>query len=276
MSDSPAGRKAVNAHTTPFLPYDMEGPVQPEMSWLPVSYDDETEQGTYLMRMEPGAVTIAHDHAGMEEFLVLEGDLVDSDGTTFGPGDFVSYEAGTHHNSWTEGGCLIAVFEWREPELASARPGSRYDGDAGEADGLQRIFARPESATSQISVLRNEKGGVVRRPFSKLQALADCRQSPAGSRTRYRHAARAGLESLDARISCNGRGTERDSRQAPAHSVPGKLLRGGTAPSPLSDLTRATAASLPAVSDRTLVDSPTVGVTQGRLTDPPTCVDLAT
>ena len=28
-------RKAVYAHTTPFLPYDMEGPVQPEMSWLP-------------------------------------------------------------------------------------------------------------------------------------------------------------------------------------------------------------------------------------------------
>jgi hypothetical protein len=52
----------------------------------------------------------------MEEFLVLEGDLVDSDGTTFGPGDFVSYEAGTHHNSWTEGGCLIAVFEWRRPD----------------------------------------------------------------------------------------------------------------------------------------------------------------
>ena len=121
MSDSPAGRKSVNAHTTPFLPYDMEGPVQPEMSWLPVSYDAETEQGTYLMRMEPGAVTIAHDHAGMEEFLVLEGDLVDSDGTTFGPGDFVSYEAGTHHNSWTEGGCLIAVFEWRKPDVARRR-----------------------------------------------------------------------------------------------------------------------------------------------------------
>jgi anti-sigma factor ChrR (cupin superfamily) len=49
----------------------------------------------------------------MEEFLVIEGDLVDSDGTTFGPGDFVSYDAGTHHNSWTETGCLIAVFEWQ-------------------------------------------------------------------------------------------------------------------------------------------------------------------
>ena len=68
----------------------------------------------------------------MEEFLILEGDLVDSDGTKFGPGDFVSYEAGTHHNSWTEGGCLIAVFEWRKPdeqrrgrdEAAAKRPPS--------------------------------------------------------------------------------------------------------------------------------------------------------
>ena len=76
MNDTPAGRSAVNAHSTPFLPYDMEGPVQPEMSWLPVSYESETGQGTYLMRMQPGAVTIAHDHAGMEEFLILEGDLV--------------------------------------------------------------------------------------------------------------------------------------------------------------------------------------------------------
>jgi anti-sigma factor ChrR (cupin superfamily) len=113
MSDSPTGRTHVNAHTTPFLPYDMEGPVQPEMSWLPLSYDEQSGHGTYLMRMEPGAVTIAHDHPGMEEFLILEGDLVDSDGTTFGPGDFVSYAPGTHHNSWTKTGCLIAVFEWQ-------------------------------------------------------------------------------------------------------------------------------------------------------------------
>jgi len=108
-----AGRRVFNAYETPFLEYDLEGPVQPEMSWLPVSYDRESGQGCYLMRMQPGAVTIAHEHAGMEEFLVLEGDLVDSDGARFGPGDFVSYEAGTRHNSWTEGGCLLAVFEWR-------------------------------------------------------------------------------------------------------------------------------------------------------------------
>jgi anti-sigma factor ChrR (cupin superfamily) len=113
MSDPSASRTVVNAYSTTFLPYDLEGPLQPEMSWLPISYERDTGLGSYLMRMEPGAVTIERDHDVMEKFLVLEGDLVDSDGAVFGPGDFVSYEAGTRHNSWTERGCLIAVLEWR-------------------------------------------------------------------------------------------------------------------------------------------------------------------
>jgi anti-sigma factor ChrR (cupin superfamily) len=121
MSDS-SERRVVNAHTSLFLPYDLEGPVQPEMSWLPLSFDRDTQCGTYLMRMEPGAVTIEHDHPGMEEFLVIEGDLVDSDGAVFGPGDLVCYEAGTRHHSRTETGCLLAVFEWRRGESSrSAR-----------------------------------------------------------------------------------------------------------------------------------------------------------
>ena len=113
---SRAGRRVFNVHTTPFQEYDLEGPVQPEMSWLPVSYDRSTGQGCYLMRMEPGAVTIAHDHAGMEEFLIIDGELIDDDGAVFAAGDFVSYEADTHHNSRTETGCTIAVFEWRRRE----------------------------------------------------------------------------------------------------------------------------------------------------------------
>lgn len=115
MPEEREGRRIVNLHTTPFREYDLEGPVQPEMSWLPVSFDRHTGQGSYLMRMEPGAVTIAHDHPNMEEFLILEGELVDDDGTVFAPGDFVSYEPGTHHNSRTETGCVIAVLEWRRP-----------------------------------------------------------------------------------------------------------------------------------------------------------------
>jgi anti-sigma factor ChrR (cupin superfamily) len=82
---------------------------------MPISYDRATGQGCYLMRMEPGAVTIAHDHPGMEEFFIVDGELIDDDGAVFVAGDFVSYEAGSHPNSRTEIGCTIAVFEWRRP-----------------------------------------------------------------------------------------------------------------------------------------------------------------
>jgi anti-sigma factor ChrR (cupin superfamily) len=116
MSQDEAPGRQVRSTSDAFLPYDLEGPVQPEMSWLPISYDRATGQGCYLMRMKAGAVTLAHDHPGMEEFLILEGELTDSDGRVFRRGDFVSYAAGTRHHSRTETGCLIAVFEWRKPE----------------------------------------------------------------------------------------------------------------------------------------------------------------
>lgn len=115
MTKSVSGRRVVRIAETEFLPYDLEGPLQPEMSWLPISFDRRSGQGCYLMRMRPGAATIEHDHPGLEEFVVLDGELIDSDGAVFRAGDFVSYEAGTRHNSHTQTGCLIAVFEWRRP-----------------------------------------------------------------------------------------------------------------------------------------------------------------
>lgn len=111
MTQEPQARTVIDVHAATFRPYDMEGPLQPDITWLPISWDEASGQGSYLMRMEAGAVTLEHEHAGFEEFLILDGDLVDSDGTVFGPGQFVSYRGGTH-NSRTEGGCLIAVFEW--------------------------------------------------------------------------------------------------------------------------------------------------------------------
>lgn len=117
----------VRISAQPFQPYDLDGPLQPEMSWLSISYDRRSSTGCYLMRMAPGAVTIPHDHPGMEEFLMLEGELIDDDGAVFGPGDFVSYQPGTHHNSRTETGCLIAVFEWRRPAPAAAEAAEGRD-----------------------------------------------------------------------------------------------------------------------------------------------------
>jgi anti-sigma factor ChrR (cupin superfamily) len=112
MQDAASDLRRVVRTDAAFLPYDLEGPVQPEMGWLPLSYDRATQCGSYLMRMAPGARTLPHDHPGFEDFLILEGDLVDSDGTVFRAGDFVSYRPGTRHSSRSERGCLIAVCEW--------------------------------------------------------------------------------------------------------------------------------------------------------------------
>jgi anti-sigma factor ChrR (cupin superfamily) len=113
MSGKDGDRQIVAAESATYLPYDLEGPVQPEIAWHPVSYDRERGEGSYLMRLKPGARTIPHEHRGFEDFLILEGELTDSDGRVLRKGDFVSYRPGSHHNSWTDKGCLIAVFEWR-------------------------------------------------------------------------------------------------------------------------------------------------------------------
>ncbi|MEX2648678.1 MAG: cupin domain-containing protein [Alphaproteobacteria bacterium] len=115
-------RRIVRTGEAELGPYDMEGPVQPDMAALYLSYDKATAEGCYLMRMDPGAVTIPHDHAGFEDFLVLDGALVDSDGTVFRAGDAVSYAPGTHHNSWTTTGCTLIGFDWR-PRPPSPRGG---------------------------------------------------------------------------------------------------------------------------------------------------------
>ena len=112
-------RSIVNVYEASFEPYDLEGPVQDDMSVLSVSYSPETRRGVYVIRVEPGAATIPHVHECMEEFLILEGELIESDGTVLKKGDFASYRPGTRHNSRTETGCLLVGVDWDPPELAS-------------------------------------------------------------------------------------------------------------------------------------------------------------
>ena len=113
MSSGSRQRRIVQTKTARFRTYDMEGPVQPEMSLLALSFDDRTSLGTYLMRMDLGAGTIPHTHRHREEYMVLEGHLIEDDATVLGPGDYVCFEEGSQHNSRTEDGCLLIVFEWR-------------------------------------------------------------------------------------------------------------------------------------------------------------------
>lgn len=114
-----------------FRPFDRYGAPVPGMTWLPLSYDRARGAGTFLLRMEPGARSVPHEHVHGEEFLMLEGELVDDDGTVFRAGDYVAFAPGTRHASTTPEGCLIAVF-MRGPNRAL---------DAAERDALERAAA---------------------------------------------------------------------------------------------------------------------------------------
>lgn len=109
-----------------FRPFDRYGRAIPGMTWLPLSYDTARGAGTFLLRMAPGARSLPHEHTHGEEFLMLEGELVDNDGTVFRAGDYVGFAPGSRHCSVAPGGCLIAVF----------MPGPNRALDAAEAAAL--------------------------------------------------------------------------------------------------------------------------------------------
>jgi anti-sigma factor ChrR (cupin superfamily) len=93
-----------------FEPYDRYSQPVEGLSWVNVSWDAERSQGSFVLRFEPGASSLPHEHMGYEEFYLVEGELIDNDGTVFRAGDFVSFEPGTIHSSSSPGGCLIVVF----------------------------------------------------------------------------------------------------------------------------------------------------------------------
>ena len=94
-----------------FEPFDNYGVPIPGMSWHKISYDKKNGgQETYVLKMEPGAKSLPHEHTGFEEFLMLDGELVDPDGKIFKKGDFVSFNPGSRHSSHTKNGCLVLVF----------------------------------------------------------------------------------------------------------------------------------------------------------------------
>ena len=104
-------RKITNFRNLKFKPFDNYGLEIPGMSWYKISYDKKTSgQGTYILRMEPGAKSLPHEHTGYEEFFMLEGELTDLDGKIFKKGDFITFEPGSQHSSHTKSGCLILVF----------------------------------------------------------------------------------------------------------------------------------------------------------------------
>ena len=104
-------RKITNINKLVFKPFDNYGEVVPGMSWHKISYKkDNGGQGTYVLKMEAGTKSLPHEHTGFEEFFMLDGELIDPDGKVFKKGDFISFEPGSQHSSYTKNGCLVLVF----------------------------------------------------------------------------------------------------------------------------------------------------------------------
>ena len=104
-------RKITNLYNVEFVPFDNYGSPVPGMNWHKITYSRENGgQGTYVLKMEPGAKSLPHEHMGFEEFLMLDGELTDPDGKIFKKGDFISFEPGSKHSSHTINGCLVLVF----------------------------------------------------------------------------------------------------------------------------------------------------------------------
>jgi len=50
-----------------------------------------------------------------EEYLILEGEAIEHDGTVLRPGDWIVYEPGSYHATRTETGCLLVGLDWDPP-----------------------------------------------------------------------------------------------------------------------------------------------------------------
>jgi len=105
-----SNRKITDPYNVKFEPFDNYGAVIPGISWCKISYDSEKGEGTYILKMNPGAQSKPHIHENYEEFYMLEGELTDPDNKVFKKGDFVTFEPGTTHTSYTKNGCLVLVF----------------------------------------------------------------------------------------------------------------------------------------------------------------------
>src|SRR5207248_8764301 len=102
-------RIVANINTVGFKPFVADGRKIPGQSYLQLDETFTEGAGFHIYRMAPGTSSQPHEHTCHEQFLVLEGELIDNDGYVYRPGDFVLLKQGTQHSSHTVTGATIAV-----------------------------------------------------------------------------------------------------------------------------------------------------------------------
>ena len=108
-----------------------ESPVVPprsaqQLEWEEVAHgisvkilatDTEKQRVSMLVRLAPGADYPPHRHAGFEELLLLDGELM-IDKARLYPGDYIRAEAGSvDHRVWSETGCTCFLVTSTEDEI---------------------------------------------------------------------------------------------------------------------------------------------------------------
>ncbi len=109
MTFAPEDRKIANIHDADYRPFVYPDGLAFGDEVLQLDSDMPLGEGFHVYRMPPGMTTRRHIHNGHEQFLILEGELIEDDGRVLKPGDMVFYRNGTEHHSYTPNGCLLAV-----------------------------------------------------------------------------------------------------------------------------------------------------------------------
>ncbi|WP_104018378.1 cupin domain-containing protein [Roseovarius nitratireducens] len=100
-----------------FTPY----PGETGTSFIQLNPQVKRDIGFYIYWVGPGSHSTPHRHGGAEEFLVVDGELSDNDGTAYRTGDVVWLAPGTEHTSYTEKGCIVVVYSEAEDSTPFAR-----------------------------------------------------------------------------------------------------------------------------------------------------------
>jgi anti-sigma factor ChrR (cupin superfamily) len=83
-------RKITKINKIKFQPFNNYKVKVKGLSWHKITYSKSNGGfGSYVLKMNPGSKTLSHLHPGFEEFLVIKGQLTDSDGKVFKKGDFI-------------------------------------------------------------------------------------------------------------------------------------------------------------------------------------------
>jgi uncharacterized cupin superfamily protein len=113
----PNDRKIANIHNAAYKAFAYPDGAMLGDTILQLDDTKELGVGFHIYRMPPGMTTRGHRHNGHEQFLILEGEVHESDGTILRPGDMIFYRNGTEHHSYSPNGAL-AVVHITGPEIA--------------------------------------------------------------------------------------------------------------------------------------------------------------